>query len=553
MVRATFRRLAGVGAVTVGLAAMMAAPASAVPLWPDAGLGAWGAGALGQMGDGNTNTTNSVPQVTDASGVLSGKVVTSVSVGNNFACAVASGAAFCWGQRSAGKLGDGGATTGQTNTPVAVSTSGVMSGKTITTVSAGGGSACALDTAGSAYCWGAGSQGQLGNGGSSNVGSPVAVTMPAGKVFTSIAVGFTHACASTSDGLAYCWGSNDAGQLGIGSTSPSTTPVAVDMTGSLASTTVTSITAGYSYSCVVASGAAYCWGQQEGGKLGNNDGTAFSRTTPVPVYTGGHLSGLTVTAIAAGGTSSPSAPATPGTQGSTCAIANGDAYCWGYGGSGRLGTGNTSNSYVALPVYKGGALSGKSIRTISVGWNNACASTTDFGVYCWGSSASGQVGNGTLTSSNVPVAASTPDAFKVNYSSTGAARPVLSVSAGKDVSAAVYGYAAMPGSLTAAYTEPNLSWSAPAYLGTSSTTYYLLTYRLSSDTSGAFKTFMKVPAATTAIDLEGYASAGCPAGATCVRAYGALLPSTSYDFRVSAMNVSGNGRASGTVVVSWTP
>ena len=110
--------------------------------------------------------------------------------------------------------------------------------------------------------------------------------MPAGKVFTSIAVGFTHACASTSDGLAYCWGSNDAGRLGIGSTSPSTTPVAVDMTGSLASTTVTSITAGYSYGCVVASGAAYCWGQQEGGKLGNNDGTAFSRTTPVPCLHG---------------------------------------------------------------------------------------------------------------------------------------------------------------------------------------------------------------------------------------------------------------------------
>ncbi len=549
------RMAAVVGAGVVLVGSLLAAPAaSAVPLWPDAGVGAWGVGTLGQIGDNNTAATNSAPVVTDATGVLAGKVVTAVSGGNNFACAIASGAAYCWGQRSAGRLGDGGLTNGQSNVPVAVSTSGVLSGKTLTALSAGGGQACVLDTAGLAYCWGGGGSGQLGNGASSNAGSPVAVTMPSGKTFTSISAGFNHTCASTTDGLAYCWGANDAGQLGTGNTSPSTTPVAVDVTGALASKTVTSVSAGYTYACAVASGAAYCWGQQEGGKLGNNDGAVASVLSPVAVYAAGHLSGLTVTQISAGGTSS-ALSGTPagaaGSQGNTCAVADGKPYCWGYGGTGRLGTGNQASSYVPLPVYVSGALSGKTIRTLSVGWNHACVTTTDFGAYCWGSSTSGQVGNSTTTFSNVPAAVSTPDSFKVSFSSSGANRPVLAVAAGKDFSLGAYGYATWAGSPTASYSAPTLSWGPPIYTGTTALTYYLIMYRLHSNPTDPFKTFMKVPSNVTSLNFDTYASSGCPASSVCVRAYGAVLNNVAYDFQVTALNSTGNGRPSPQVNVTW--
>jgi hypothetical protein len=161
-------------------------------------------------------------------GVLAGKTLTQVSTGSDFACALdTAGAAYCWGDNNYGELGDG--NTKISLVPVAVDTRGALAGKTITQISAWG-QPCALDSAGSAYCWGQNSSGQLGDGSDQNSSVPVSVDMAgvlAGKSLTQVSVGGGHTCALDSSGAAYCWGDNEAGDLGDHSTSMSEVPVLV--------------------------------------------------------------------------------------------------------------------------------------------------------------------------------------------------------------------------------------------------------------------------------------------------------------------------------------
>jgi hypothetical protein len=105
---------------------------------------------------------SSVPVAVDTSGVLAGHTLTQVTAGWYSSCALdAAGAAYCWGYNADGELGDG--KVSDSSVPVAVDTSGVLAGHTLTRVSAGTYSACAVDAAGAPYCWGANSWGQLGD------------------------------------------------------------------------------------------------------------------------------------------------------------------------------------------------------------------------------------------------------------------------------------------------------------------------------------------------------------------------------------------------------
>ncbi|MFN5343768.1 MAG: RCC1 domain-containing protein, partial [Roseiflexaceae bacterium] len=100
---------------------------------------------------------------------------------------------------------------------------------TFTQISGGSTHTCALNSAGTAYCWGLNDYGNLGDGTTTNNNAPIAVSMPAGVTFTSITAGVAHTCAITSTGTAYCWGYNVSGQLGDGTTTNRTTPVVVSM------------------------------------------------------------------------------------------------------------------------------------------------------------------------------------------------------------------------------------------------------------------------------------------------------------------------------------
>ena len=152
-----------------------------------------------------------------------------ISAGGSHTCAIApDNDAYCWGSGSSGKLGN--SSTTNSSVPVAVSTTGVLAGKTIKQISAGGSHTCVIASDNKAYCWGSGSSGQLGNSSTTNSSVPVAVSTTgvlAGKTIKQISVGNSYTCAIASDNKAYCWGYNHRLQLGDNSTNNSSVPVSV--------------------------------------------------------------------------------------------------------------------------------------------------------------------------------------------------------------------------------------------------------------------------------------------------------------------------------------
>ena len=205
------------------------------------------------------------------SGLAAG--VADVAAGGSFTCVLmdaANGAGVrCWGRNDYGQLGDG-ATTGS-STPVGVS--GLEGG--VAAVAAGGSHACALTNAGGVLCLGVNSSGQLGDGTVTNRRTPVAVSGLASGV-AAVAAGGYHTCAVMTSGAAQCWGDGSYGQLGDGATTGSFTPVPV--TGLSAG--VAALAPGAQHTCaLMGDGEVQCWGRNVYGQLG--DGTTTDRSSPV--------------------------------------------------------------------------------------------------------------------------------------------------------------------------------------------------------------------------------------------------------------------------------
>ena len=313
------------------------------------------------------------------------------SSGYYHACVIASdNKLYCWGRNHRGQLGNN--STADSSKPVAVNMTGVLAGKTIKQISSGAYHTCVVASDDNAYCWGENMKGQLGNNSTANSSVPVKVDTSgalAGKTIKQISTGHYHTCAVASDDKIYCWGENNNGELGNGSTVDSRVPVAVNMTGVLAGKTIKQMSVGTYNTCVIASDdKVYCWGSNAYGQVGNNSLT--DSTVPVAVNATGVLAGKTIKQISVG-------------HHRACVIASDDKmYCWGNNMGGALGNGSTADSHIPVSVNMSGVLAGKVIRRISIGAFHTCVDATDNKIYCWGSNNYGQLGNNSTANSGVP-------------------------------------------------------------------------------------------------------------------------------------------------------
>jgi alpha-tubulin suppressor-like RCC1 family protein len=326
----------------------------------------WGAGFDGRLGNGTPDHPVDHPR--PVSGTF-----TQVSGGFRHSCGTTpTHQAFCWGYELVGELGDG-VSSATRLAPVAVS-----GGLSFDVVSAGNNFSCGITVTNGAYCWGSGTSGQLGNGAFKDDSTPVLVS--GGLSFIAITtgrdvelqpVGSGFACGIAANSAAYCWGNNSHGELGDSGSSSHSAPFPVAH-----GLTFMRLSAGYQHVCgVTLTNLAYCWGKGTSGQLGN--GAAVGSNLPVPVS-----GGLQFFWIAAG-------------SDHTCGITtSGDAYCWGANQLGQLGTGVFAPDFAPPQTTPVAVIGGLRFVMLSAGAAHTCGITVLGLIYCWGRGIDGQLGSG---------------------------------------------------------------------------------------------------------------------------------------------------------------
>ena len=347
----------------------------------------WGADSVGQLGIGEIWTCISYPTCQPSSGkphlmpvaVAGGHRFAALSGGGAFVCAAtAEGQPWCWGERLFTQRYEDSVPTDVAASPP------------LTSISAGAYHACGLTSSGKAYCWGENHLGQLGSGGTEAHATPVAVT--GGLTFSSVTVGTVHTCGLTPQGVAYCWGDTSTGALGDGRDTLAATVTPTPVSGGLR---FKSLSAGAGYSCGESmAGTGYCWGLNFTSELGAGT-SAASVATPVAVSGGIRFASIaTATTITFFST-------TCGLSASGAAYCWGYNQ-YGQVGNPSANAGGCDipgPTCVSVPVAVAGGLS---FATISVGGTQVCGVTNGGAIYCWGGNAYGQLGDGTTTDSPLP-------------------------------------------------------------------------------------------------------------------------------------------------------
>lgn len=289
----------------------------------------WGLNENGQVGGGTAGEDPLTPTA-----VAGGRRFVRIRAGTYHTCGVNNyDVGFCWGKSAFGELGAG---TNFGITPIRVA-----GGLSFRSVIAGGGFTCGVTTGDKGYCWGYNLDGALGDGTRTNRSKPVAIA--GGLSFRSVIAGGgliddaqgeqvdeTHTCGLTTANLAYCWGQNSNGELGIGTfTGGVPRPSAVH--GGLH---FGQVIAGYYHSCgVTTTKLAYCWGLGSNGQLGDGSGT--QRAVPTKVAGGLLFAGVSASPVG----------------GHTCGITTGKRiYCWGDNSFGQLGDGTTTKRLSPVKV-----------------------------------------------------------------------------------------------------------------------------------------------------------------------------------------------------------
>ena len=333
---------------------------------PKRELYTWGRNVNGQLGNGTT-TDRSSP------GTVAGGGTTWCAIAVGYAHTVAiktDGTLWTWGCNGYGRLGDG--TTTARSSPGTVAGGGT----TWCATSAGGNHTAAIKTDGTLWTWGVNSNGQLGNGTTSNRSSPGTVA-GGGTTWCVVSAGNAHTAAVKTDGTLWTWGRNGYGQLGDGTTTDRSSPGTVAGGGS----SWCAIAGGFNHRAAIKTdGTLWTWGCNGSGRLG--DGTITNRSSPGTV--------------AGGGTSWCSVAA----AGSHTAAVKTDGTLWTLGGNGngQLGDGTTSNRSSPGTVAGGGT----TWCVVAGGYFYTAAVKTDGTLWTWGYNASGQLGSGSTTSRSSP-------------------------------------------------------------------------------------------------------------------------------------------------------
>lgn len=298
------------------------------------------------------------------------------------------GTVLAWGDNSAGQLGNG--TNVASASPVQVT--GLGPGSGVVAVSAGYLHAMALKADGTVLAWGENFLGQLGNGTQDSSNTPVQVVgLSVDSKVVAIAAGFSHSVALKADGSVWCWGRNGIAACGIGVITPNalTMPVQVHGVGNegfLAD--VKAISAGAnSTMALTKSGDLYIWGNNNNGQIGNGMVSTDPQLTPLKLMDG-------VIAIANASVS--------GATSSYALKSDGSVLGWGANASGQLGDGTTDRRPMPTPVSGLGAGSG--VVELAAGQSHVLARKGDGTLVAWGNNGNGQLGDGTIDNSKVPIA-----------------------------------------------------------------------------------------------------------------------------------------------------
>lgn len=352
----------------------------------------WGKGLAGRLGYGNEENVLSA----GGGGPISfgpGRSARAIVAGDFHSCAVLDdGSARCWGFGANGRLGYG--SSANVLSPATAPAIDLGPGRTATAITAGASHTCVILDTGAVRCWGNGVSGRLGYGDQRSIGddeTPAAVgtvDIGAGRTAVAISAGDFHTCVIRDDAQLVCWGFGSGGQLGYGGTSDvgdNETPGAAGPVN-LGARRARAVSGGKGHTCVVLDDAsARCWGFGADGRLGYG-GTASitSAVAAIPIDLG---PGRSAIGIAAG-------------EAHSCAILDtGAVRCWGFGGNGRLGTGATDSigndpgetPASVAPVDLG---AGRMARALTVGFSHTCALLDDATVRCWGFGGSGRLGYG---------------------------------------------------------------------------------------------------------------------------------------------------------------
>lgn len=295
------------------------------------------------VGDGTTNNLY-IPTMIDKQTVYK-----NIYAGDWAVCGITNSDALkCWGSNNSGQVGDG-------TTTDKLSPANIDSGTTYSKVILGiGDHNCGITNSGKLKCWGRNNYGQLGDGTTTNKLVPTLIDSSTNYI--DVDVGSTSTCGITSAGVLKCWGDNSGGILGDGTYTNRLNPVIID-----GGVTYQSVSSSMFSRCgITTSGIIKCWGANSQGQVG--DGTYINRNSPTVVDAGTAYNYIVIKNQNACGVTSTSV-----------------LKCWGANGKGQLGTLSVSNSNTPLTI-----LSGTTFKTADIYNWTVCAISSNDKLYCWG-------------------------------------------------------------------------------------------------------------------------------------------------------------------------